>query len=52
MGNMPEKEAKIAQVSTEGGTDLLLKWIVLTVVLAQKKKSSATDDKTKHSLKI
>lgn len=27
---MPEREAKIAQVSTEGGTDLSLKWIVIT----------------------
>lgn len=50
--NMPEKEAKIAQVSTEGGTDVLLKWIILTMFLAQKKKkkSNARDDKTKHSL--
>lgn len=35
---MFEKEAKIAQVSTEGGTDLLLKWIILTVFLPKIKK--------------
>lgn len=47
---MPEKEAKIAQVSTEGGTDVLLKWIILTMFLAQKKKKNQMLEMTKQNI--
>lgn len=46
---LPGKEAKIAQVSSRGRTDLLLKWIIITVFLPQNK-SDARGSKPKRSL--
>lgn len=49
VGNLPEKESKIAQVNTGGGTDLLLKWFIIKVFLPQNR-AGARDSKAKHTL--